>query len=151
MNELSKPTAKPLGTSILGDDLDNMFQGFFRPVNSLRSLDSGDLIPPLDISENETSYTIRADIPGVKKEDIEVTLHDGLLSITASTEEKSEKKEGERVIRRERKIGRYARSLRIGDMADEADVSAGYKDGVLTVTVPKAKEVKPKKISVDVS
>ena len=92
-----------------------------------------------------------ADVPGAKKEDIDVTLENGILTITAETKSEKEEKEGERVLRQERRYGKYVRSLRLGTQIDEKGVKANYKDGVLELTLPKAEEVKPKKITVDVA
>ena len=86
----------------------------------------------------------------MKKEDIEVSVENGVLTISAETKSETEEKEGERVIRQERRYGRYLRSLRLDKTVDDKKVKAVYKDGVLELTLPKAEEVKPKKITVNV-
>jgi HSP20 family protein len=89
-------------------------------------------------------------MPGVKKDDIQVTLEDGVLTIAGETRsETKEEKEG-RVIRQERRFGRYVRSLHLNTQVDEKQIKASYKDGVLELTLPKAEAAKPKKITVDV-
>jgi HSP20 family protein len=93
---------------------------------------------------------VTAELPGVKKEDIDVSVENGVLTITAETRSETEEKEGDRVIRQERRYGRYLRSLRLGKTVDEKRVKASYRDGILELILPKAEEVKPKKITVDV-
>ena len=106
--------------------------------------------PAADISETDTEYLVKAELPGVKKEDIDVSVENGVLTITAESKSETEEKEGERIIRQERRYGRYLRSLRLGKAVDEKQVKASYKDGVLELILPKAEDVKPKKISVNV-
>lgn len=117
----------------------------------LRPVSPGDTVtfwPPLDIADLENSYEIKVDLPGVMKDDIEVTVHDGVLALTAETkcEERSVER---RSIRRERRQGRYERRLRVGDGVDEKAVAAEYRDGVLTVSLPKVARVLPRKITVE--
>jgi HSP20 family protein len=143
------PRGRRLGW--LDDDFDQMFEGFFRPMRVLEENNGGrDLIPAVDVSENDDHFTVRAEVPGVKKEDVDVTYENGMLTLSAETRSESEEKEGERVIRQERRYGKYMRSLRLGADIDESKIKATYKDGVLEITLPKAEEVKPKRISVDV-
>src|SRR5690606_41238198 len=98
----------------------------------------------------ENEYVVRADLPGIRKEDISVTLENGLLTISAERKAEEERKEGERELRRECRYGRYVRSLRLGTQIDEKGVKASYRDGVLELLLPKAEEVKPRKIEVEV-
>jgi HSP20 family protein len=143
------PRGRRLGW--LDDDFDQMFEGFFRPMRALEENNGGrDLIPAVDVSENDDHFTVRAEVPGVKKEDVNVTYENGMLTLSAETRSESEEKEGERVIRQERRYGKYMRSLRLGADIDEGKIKAAYKDGVLEISLPKAEEVKPKRISVDV-
>ena len=81
-------------------------------------------------------------------DDIEVTVHDGILTLAAETKSEESDESG-RVLRRERRYGKYARSLNVGTEVDEESVSAEYRDGVLTITIPKAAKVLPRKIAVD--
>ena len=96
------------------------------------------------------AYTIHAELPGVRKADVNVTFENGVLTLSAETKSETEEKEGERVIRQERRYGKYMRSLRLGADIDESKVMANYKDGVLEIVLPKAEAVKPKRINVDV-
>jgi HSP20 family protein len=150
MNTLIRTVRSPLARR-WNDDFDNLFEGFFRPMRIMDEEAAGTgLAPRLDVIEREDEFLVKAELPGVKKDDIEVSLEDGVLTITAETKSETEEKEGERVIRQERRYGKYLRSLRLGKEIDERKVKAAYKDGVLELTLPKAEEVKPKKISVDV-
>jgi len=104
----------------------------------------------LDVIEEKDQYVLKADLPGIKKEDIKVSLEDNVLTIAA--ERKSEAEAQDKQIHRiERTFGRYQRSLNLGAKVDAEKIRANYKDGVLELTVPKAEEVKPKSIEVQVS
>ncbi|MFL6622824.1 MAG: Hsp20/alpha crystallin family protein [Sulfurifustis sp.] len=111
---------------------------------------SDNFAPAMDIAERDNEYVVRTDLPGVRKEDINVLLENGVLTISAERKTEEEQKEGERRIRREVRYGRYTRSLRLGTQVDEKAVKASYRDGVLELRLPKAEEVKPRKIAVDV-
>ena len=131
-------------------DFDDLFEGFFSPRSVSRSVE-GALVPAIDVTEGDNEYRIRAEIPGVKKEDLHVSVQDGVLTINAESKyEDEEKKEG-RVIRQERRYGKFVRSMRLGKDVDSSNVKAEYKDGILELTLPKVEEVKPKKISIDIS
>ena len=106
--------------------------------------------PALDVREDKESFIIRAELPGLKREDIEVSLQDGALVI--SGERKFEKaEEGVEVHRQERYYGKFQRALTLPEPVAADKVKADYKDGVLTVTLPKTEEAKPKKIDVSVN
>jgi len=141
----------PLGRwGAFDKDLDKVFEGFFRPMRWVEEATSADLVPAMDVMERDDEYVIKTELPGVKKEDIDVTLENGVLNISGESKSEHEEKEGERVIRQERRYGKYVRSLRLGTYVDEKKVKANFKDGVLELILPKAEEVKPKKISVDI-
>jgi len=152
MNRLMRREDRtPLARLGLWDnDFDRLFQGFMSPMRWVEEARGEDLFPAMDVKEREGEYVVVADIPGAKKEDIDVTLENGILTISAETKSETEEKEGERLLRRERRYGNYVRSLRLGTQIDEKNVKANYKDGVLELILPKAEEVKPKKIAVDV-
>jgi HSP20 family protein len=151
MNRLTKPeaTRSPLGWPLWSNDFDRVFEGFLRPGRWIEEA-AGDLAFPLDVSERNDEFVISAELPGIKKDDISVTLENGVLTISAEMKAEREEKEGERVVRQERRFGKYVRSLRLGTQIQENKIRAHYKDGVLELTLPKAEEVKPKKITVDV-
>ena len=133
------------------NDLDAMFEGFFHPLRWTEQETAREgLAPRLDVIERKDDYVVRTEIPGARKDDIEVSVEDGVLTISAETKSETEAKHGERVLRQERRFGRYLRSLRLDKTVDDKQVKASYKDGVLELVLPKAEEVKPKKITVDV-
>jgi HSP20 family protein len=103
--------------------------------------------PALDVQEDKNNFVIRTELPGLKREDIEVSLHDGALLI--SGERKVEKvEEGVEVHRQERYCEKFQRALTLPTPVAADKITAQYKDGVLTVTLPKVEEAKPKKIDV---
>ena len=102
---------------------------------------------PLDVREDEGHYVVDADVPGFDKDDIEVTLEDGVLTISGERKHE-EKSDGENYHYSERRTGRFSRSLRFPDGVSEDGIEAALKDGVLTVKVAKPAEVQPRKIEV---
>ena len=130
-------------------DIDNLFSGFFAPVT--RDRGGGEVfMPALDIVETDDGYEVRADLPGVNKEDLSVHTKENLLIIEAQSRDESVEKEGGKVIARERRSGKYRRALRLGDAVDESAISARYHDGVLKVTLPRAAKAASKKVEVEV-
>ena len=104
-------------------------------------------MPPFDVSETEGEIIVKAEIPGMRVEDIDITLTDGLLTIKGERKMEKEDKQ-ENYHRIERQFGSFSRSLNLGLKVEADGINAAYKDGVLTVTLPKAEEDKPKKIEV---
>jgi len=133
------------------DDINRVFQGFLSPMRWVEEATGADLTPAMDVKERDDAYVIKTEMPGVNKDDVSITLENGVLTITGESKSEKEEKEGERVLRQERRYGKFVRSLRLGTQIDEKGVKASYKDGVLELTLPKAEEVKPKKITVDVA
>ncbi len=118
------------------DELDRLFEA---PMTTWA--------PALDVHEDKDNFSIRVELPGMKREDIEVSLQDGALVI--SGERKEEKvHEGTEVHRQERFYGRFSRALTLPSAVAGDKVKAQYKDGILTVTLPKAEEATPKAITV---
>ncbi|MEA1888950.1 MAG: Hsp20/alpha crystallin family protein [Pseudomonadota bacterium] len=152
MSNIVQKPGREVGWGLFNNNLDDVLEGFFRPY-AVKPGDvaGGGLVPAIDLHENDNSYTVRAEIPGVKKEDVDVTVHDGVLTINAESRYENEEKEDGRVIRQERRYGKYVRSIRLGKDVDENQVKASYKDGILELVLPKVEEVKPKKISIDVN
>ena len=130
---------------------EDLFENFFRPLRNVEDKVAEGLIPAMDIVEQDDAYKITVDLPGVKQEDIDVTVHEGVLTINAERKaEEMEKDEEGRVIRQERRYGKYIRSVKLAQDVEEDKVQAKYKDGVLELALPKKEEVKPKKITVAV-
>ena len=104
--------------------------------------------PALDLYQNSDNVVAIVELPGMRKEDIEISLHDGMLTISGERETKATN--GENAERTERVSGKFRRSITLPARVDAGKVSATYKDGLLTVTLPKAEEAKPKQIKVNV-
>jgi HSP20 family protein len=106
--------------------------------------------PAFDVYEEKDNYVVKAELPGMKREEINVSIQGGELVI--SGERKGESKEqGTEVYRAERYFGKFQRSVSLPTTLSAKDVRADYKDGVLTVTLPKSEEAKPKQIEVKIS
>src|SRR6516162_1027748 len=106
--------------------------------------------PALDVYEDKDNFVVHTELPGLKREDIEVTLEDGGLVISGERKAEEKRNEGE-IRRQERFYGKFQRALTLPAPVAADKVKAQYKDGVLTVTVPKAEEAKPRKIDVSVN
>ena len=107
-------------------------------------------LPLVDITEDDKQYLIKAELPEVKKEEVKVTVENGVL--TLSGERKFEKEEKDKKYHRiERAYGSFTRSFTVPDDADDSKVSAEFKDGVLTVRLAKDEKARPKSIEVKVS
>ena len=135
--------------SNLRDELDTLFElPFWSNFGRQTQLFSG-WTPALDLYQNNDNLIAVVELPGMRKEDIEISLHDEMLTI--SGERKMETQEGDKAERSERYVGKFRRSITLPTRVDANKVSATYKDGILTVTLPKAEEAKPKQIQVNVS
>jgi len=130
------------------DEIDRLFESplaeFARTSQML-----GGWAPVIDLYENKDNFVVKAELPGMKKEDIEISLHEGALLISGERKREEKAKEGE-VYREERFYGKFHRSFALPKPVAADQVKAAYKDGVLTVTLPKTEEVKPKQIEVTV-
>jgi HSP20 family protein len=127
----------------LPDEIDHFFNGFGLDLNASDSVWS----PSVDISETDDQYEVKAEIPGLKKEDIKLSVEDNVL--TLSGERKYEKETEKKNYRRlERAYGRFERSFRLPKEVNVEKIKANYENGVLTVEIPKADAVKPKEIAV---
>ncbi len=113
-------------------DLDHLFDAPFpfaaRPAN---------FAPRVDVEETDSSYEISAELPGVDKKDIHLSLQNGVLTIEAESHEESKEEKAGKVIRQERRYGKFVRSLDLGPAIKESDIKASYDNGVLKLTAPK--------------
>ena len=127
----------------LPDEIDHFFNGFGLDLNASDSVWS----PSVDISETENQYEVKAEIPGLKKEDIKLSVEDNVLTLSGERkyENETEKKNYHRI---ERAYGKFERSFRLPREVDAGNIKANYKNGVLTVHIPKTETVKPKEIAV---
>ena len=110
---------------------------------------TGGWSPALDVFQDKNTLFVQAELPGMKKEDVKLSLHDGVL--TLSGERCHEKAHDEKAsLRNERFFGRFERRLNLPFAVDATRVTAAYEDGILTVTLPKAEEAKPRQIDINV-
>ena len=133
-------------------NIDNVFDDFFkgfmvRPMR-MEGLPKGPEIK-MDVHENDKSYTVKAEVPGVKKEDIHVSIDGNTVSISAEVKKESEQKEGDRLVRSERYFGQVARSFSLGSDIDEGGAQAKYTDGVLELTLPKKAAATAKQLTIN--
>jgi len=129
------------------DTIDNLFRGFFvRPVSYEDA--PGVAQFRVDVSENEKAYTLRAEIPGVKKDDINISIDGDTVAVSAEVKQEKEVKNGDRVLRSERHYGQYYRAFTLGQAVDETAAAAKYADGVLELTLPKKAAVQAKRVTV---
>lgn len=105
--------------------------------------------PAVDLYEDKNSIIVKAELPGMKKEDIEVSLHEGALTISGERKTEKELREGE-MFRSERFYGRFQRSVLLPTPVNAENVNASYSEGILTVTLPKSEEAKPRQIEVNI-
>ena len=103
--------------------------------------------PALDLYQSNDNVIAVVELPGMRKEDIEISLHNGTLTISGERKRENSS-DGDKAERTERYIGTFRRSIALPTRVDAGKVSATYRDGILTVTLPKAEEVKPKQIQV---
>jgi len=128
-------------------ELDDLFKGFF--VRPVMFEGKPQMQIKMDLKEKDDAYVVHADIPGVKKEDIHVSIDGNQVSISAETRMEKEEKEGEKVLRSERYVGKVARSFTLAHDVDEAKSQAKYADGVLELTLPKKAASQAKKLAVE--
>jgi HSP20 family protein len=131
-------------------EMDRLFNGGltrFSPREE--ALTTAEWFPSVDISEDDKEFVVKAELPELHKEDVKVTVEEGVLKICG--ERKSEKEEkGKKYHRMERSYGRFERSFTLPEAADQSKISSEFKDGVLTVRLPKNPNAKPRAIEIKV-
>jgi len=103
--------------------------------------------PALDVVEDDKQVVVTAELPGVQKDDMEITVHNGVLTLRGEKKEEKTSEEGG-YHRMERRYGKFEKSVRLPDYVDEDKIKATYRDGVLTLTMPKSEAAKPKSIEI---
>lgn len=130
-----------------GDTFDSAIRRFFSPA--MLDTELPQLKMRIDVTENPAAYKVKADIPGVKKEDINVTVEGNVVRIEAETKsEKEERGNGDKVLRSERHYGSISRTFSLAQDVDATRVEAKYADGVLSLELPKKAAADTRKISV---
>lgn len=128
------------------ETLDDFFKGFFVRPMAFES-------PPqvqirMDVKEDDNAYTVHAELPGVKKEDINVTIEGNQVAITAEVKRNREDKQGEKVLRSERYYGKVYRAFSLAQDVDEASSQAKYDEGVLELRLPKKAVANARKLAI---
>ena len=128
------------------ENFDDLFKGFFvRPM----ALDNPPAVQVrMDVAEDDGAYTVHAEIPGVKKEDINVTIDGNQVAITAEVKHGTQDKQGEKILRSERFYGKVYRAFSLAQDVDEVSAQAKYNEGVLELRLPKKAAVSAKKLSI---
>jgi HSP20 family protein len=130
----------------LGDAMNALFrESFIRPSSGLGQTGAGLL--PLDVAENENEFVVKASLPGVKPEDVQITVHGDTLTIHGESKADEEKK-GDRWHLRERRFGQFQRSLSLSIPVDSDKARAQFDHGVLTLVLPKSEQAKPRQIKI---
>jgi HSP20 family protein len=124
-------------------DMDRFFNDFWAPVAREGEPTSAFFAPRVDVRENGDHYEISAELPGVKKDDIHLTLEDGVLTLEAEARKEDKEEKNGRIIRQERRYGKLMRSFNLGHEVNEEDIKAEFRDGVLVLKAPKRKETAP--------
>lgn len=140
-------------TSFFRPDLfDELFNGFFYPQRREERSVSNLLIPLADIVETDYAYSVRVELPGLKKDDIKVNFSDDMLTISGESSSSEEKEEEGKIIHQERHHRSYRRTMRVPRQVDVENIHAEFKDGLLEVVLPKLeKEDQTERIDIQVS
>jgi len=128
--------------------LNRLFEPFARFATGDEDLVSGTWVPPVDVAETQDKILVRAEVPGIRQEDISIEFENGLLTLRG--ERKIEKTEGVTWHRVERIYGNFSRSFTLPRSVDPEKITASYREGILEVEVPKREEAKPKHIKIAV-
>lgn len=130
------------------DPFDDLFRGFFvRPVEYGQTAEAPAI--KVDVKEQEKVFVVHAEMPGIKKEDIHVSIDGPIVSISAERKQEKDVKEGERVLRLERYFGKVSRSFQLGQDIDDSAASAKFNDGVLELTLPKRVAAQSKRLTIE--
>ena len=146
-----EPTTFPLFREMeeMSDRLNRFFGTWTRP-NGKELLTVTDWTPVVDIQETDLEYLVKAELPEVRKEDVQVTLENGVLTIQGERKQEKEEK-GRKFHRIERSYGSFLRTFTVPLDTDETKVTAEFKDGILKLRLPKTEKPRPKAIDVRVS
>jgi len=133
------------------NEINRIFDRFFtHGIVEDNDLRAGDWYPNVEVTESDDSYTLKAELPGVSKNDVKITLKDN--SVTIRGEKKKEQREKTKdTFRSERHFGIFQRTFSLPSSVREDKIEANFENGVLTVEIPKAEEAKPKEIEVKVA
>lgn len=129
----------------LRNEIDRLFESPFE--FGLGDLLEGNWVPPVDVKDNGDHVLVKAELPGMKPEEIQLSVRENTLTISGERREQEEQREGE-IYRAERYFGRFQRSITLPQTVDSNQIQATYRDGVLTVKLSKTEQAKPKQIQI---
>ena len=138
------------GTSSAQNQFDRFLREAFSPVFGAGEASTRTWAPPVDIYENGDNLVLKAELPGINPDDVEIRVEDNTLYLKGERKFEKEVKE-QNYHRVERSYGTFTRTFSLPNSVDADKVAANYKDGVLTLTMPKKEEAKPKTIKIEVS
>lgn len=130
------------------DEMNRLFDSTFGDLSRAPGLFGG-WSPAVDLYEDKDNLTVRIEVPGMTKESIDISLHEGVLTVSGERKE-VERPEASEAYRSERFYGRFQRTIELPKPVESDRVAANYKDGILTITLPKTAEAKPRQIEVNV-
>ena len=130
-----------------GESFEDAFRRMLRPVR-WEGAEGAPVDIKVDVEENDKAYVVKAEVPGVKKEDIDVRIDGNVVTISAESKREKEVKEKGKVIRSERYYGSMLRSFSLGNDVNDAEATAKYTDGILELTLPKKETAAAKKLTV---
>jgi HSP20 family protein len=129
--------------------VESMFQDFFAPLaQGTRMLDDGLAMPRLDLSETEKTFEVHAELPGVKKDDVKVSIDGQRVTIEGECQQANEQRQGEQVVYSERSTRRYLRSFTLPSEVDDAAAEARLENGILALTLPKRQGGAAKRLTI---
>jgi HSP20 family protein len=135
-----------------GRMVETIFEDLIAPAAQAAALsrlsEEGTISPRVDISENDQAYIVKAEMPGVKKEDVKVSIENQRVTIEAEVKREEEKKEGENVVIAERSVRKYMRSFLLPAEVDDSAAEARLEDGILALTLPKKQAAAAKRLTV---
>ncbi len=138
---------QPRESFALNREIDNLVSKFWGDLDTWHGTGWN---PRMDVVESDHEFTVHAELPGLNKDDIKVTLEDNVLTIEGERKHEDEQKD-KQFYRRERAYGTFKRSFGLGTEVDADKIAANYKDGILILTLPKSETAKPRQIEVAVS
>jgi HSP20 family protein len=137
---------KPLSdTPVFQDDVSRLFDEIWRRG---RNSDLGSWAPAIDLTESETEFKMMVELPGMTKDDVKITLNDNMVTLRGEKKASDESKK-ENWLQVERTYGAFERSFQLSSLVDKTKVNAKFENGVLTVTLPKSEDSRPREISID--
>ena len=140
------PTYTPAKYPTLLDEMDRLFEAAFPPLGPFEA--PGQF--PVDLYQDKDNFTVRAELPGFRKEDLSIDLADGTLTITGTQKAKAKAAAPEAGKAQPAPERRVTRAIALPENVDVAKIAATYENGVLTVTLPKREEAKPRQVTIDV-